>query len=186
VERSLSVSNESQESYIRYEKVTEFQNRFSIPRVRHTAKIKLDMEALQKVANDLAPKSKDDREGTTAVTLKVKEGRSAIYSSFTYDAEKTEKQMVTHGEGDDTWETEEYVKVPVQGIVGEVIREATSEDEVKSTFSTRLLSDHLEKLIRAGFRDATLEYAEDMPLKITATRNDGPYAEFWLAPMIGV
>ncbi|MFH2109952.1 MAG: hypothetical protein ABIJ47_01690 [Candidatus Bathyarchaeota archaeon] len=174
VERTLTVANENQKSYIRYEKVHDFQNRFPVPRVGFDARIKLDMKELQKAADG----------GAEHLALKVSEGRSALDSSFTYHFEKDEKQTVTHGEGADAWTSEENVKVPVSGTVGEV--EKADKDEVKAVYTTSYLSDHLGSLVRAGFRDATLEYAEDMPLKITATRDDGAYAEFWLAPCIGV
>ena len=74
---------------------------------------------------------------------------------------------------------------PHTGETGEIIRLDTA--EVQSIYNTERLSENLERLIKSGFTKATLEYATDMPLKITATRNEGKYtAELWLAPLIGV
>jgi len=172
VERSMVIMNGDQKSSIRYEKVHEYENRFSEPRVNFTTKTKLNMIGLNKAAEDLL------RRGTNHIILKVKDG------DFIYESEKNTPQTVTHGEGAEAWESEESVKTQVTGKAGTVVN--TDVTEVRATYSTDRLSENLDRLIKAGFREAKLEFVEDMPLRITAKRNDGAEAEFWLAPMIGV
>ncbi|MFH2109988.1 MAG: hypothetical protein ABIJ47_01885 [Candidatus Bathyarchaeota archaeon] len=177
VERTLKVANENQDSYIRYEKVHEYQNRYPEPRITFQATAKLDMEALKKAV--------DGGPHIEHIALVTRRSREAYGDIFTYEATARENQKVTQV-GDDgvPWESEELVDVPLTGSVGEV--KHVTEDEVKTTYTTSYLSENLEKLMRAGFKDATLEFATDMPLKITAKRDDGAEAEFWLAPCIGV
>ena len=176
VNRILKVSNEDQESNIDYEKVDDFHDRFPEPKIIFHVKADVDLEALEKAAS---------QKGVEHIALKATEARSALDSSLTYEATKTETKKRPPDEYH-AYEWEEEVETPLSEPVGETIREACVEDEANATYTASYIDDHVGALLKAGFRDATLEYATDMPLKITARRDDGAEAEFWLAPCIGV
>jgi len=174
VERSLSVSKKDQKSYINYEKVTEYKQELPEPKVAFKARAKVDLEALEKAAA---------QKGVEHLTIKVAEGRSAYGSGVAWEATKHETRKLPPDE-EYSYEREERVEVPVSGSLGMV--EKAEEDEVKATYTASYIGDNLGQLLKAGFREATLEFATDMPLKVTARRDDGAEAEFWLAPCIGV
>jgi len=180
VDRILRVGNENQESWIRYEKVHQYRDRFSTPKIIYQTKAKVDLEALEKAAK---------QKGVTHLVIETSTedtGKQWPYDrekALTWKATKTETRKLPPDEDCD-WEREEDVEVTVSGTLGEI--EKGYEDNVTATYDTNYLKEHLGALIKAGFKDATLEYSTDMPMKITAKRDDGSKAEFWLAPCIGV
>jgi hypothetical protein len=176
---TLSVRARNQESRVKYERVPEFRSRFPEPRVFYKVKAELDLETLRDAAREL------ERGGSESIALKAKRSMEAYGDTFIYTGEKEEQRTVTEvDDGGEEWEYEETVKVPVTRSLGSLM--TIDEDEVTASYSTEKLSENLDRLTRAGFKGATLEFRTDMPLKIVAKREDGAEARFWLAPMIGV
>ena len=59
-----------------------------------------------------------------------------------------------------------------------------NKDNPESMYDAAILENNIEKLVQAGYTEATIEWTQDMPLHITAKQ--GPYtAEYYQAPVIG-